>query len=125
MWAIKLRGVGNKVGARKVRPKWPLQNGETLMVEDHEYEDGMVLDTDGATLRHLTSAEIQVAQGIEDQLDANDAEVRADNAIKVLISKSPAEINDYIDSNVTDLVAARSFLKKLTKVVSLLARKIY
>jgi len=46
-------------------------------------------------------------------------------AIKFLLTKTPAEIDAWIDSNVTDLSSAKDVLIKLTQIVSILTKNAY
>ena len=48
MWAITPFGVGNPVGARRIRPDWPLENEETFKAED--WHEGLVLADDEVSL---------------------------------------------------------------------------
>jgi hypothetical protein len=45
-----------------------------------------------------------------------------DAAISAIITSTNAQIDTYIDNNVTSLAEAQTFLKKLTKVVRMLAK---
>lgn len=55
MWAIRPEGVGKKVGARAIKPGWPLASGETFVVG--EYHPGLVLAEDEKSLRPPTPQE--------------------------------------------------------------------
>ncbi|MEE9491357.1 MAG: hypothetical protein V3V80_03545 [Dehalococcoidia bacterium] len=48
---------------------------------------------------------------------------KRDYALSFLAGLTPAQIDNYIDNNVTNLVEARDFLKKLCKVALLLAKE--
>ena len=48
---------------------------------------------------------------------------KQDYALSFLAGLTPAQIDNYIDNNVTNLVEARDFLKKLCKVALLLAKE--
>jgi hypothetical protein len=50
-------------------------------------------------------------------------EAKADNVVQYLVAHTPAEINTYVQTNVTDLVGARNLLAKLAVAVSVLARR--
>lgn len=50
------------------------------------------------------------------------AATKADTVLQALGSKTPAQIDAYIDAQVTDLASARKVLKMLCKVVSILVR---
>jgi len=49
-------------------------------------------------------------------------QARADAVINYLVTHTPAEINNYIQANVTDLASAKKVLAKLAVAVSVIAR---
>jgi hypothetical protein len=49
-------------------------------------------------------------------------EAKADAVINYLVTHTPAEINNYIQANVTDLASAKKVLAKLAVAVSVIAR---
>lgn len=57
MLAITPNGVGEPVGARRIRNEWPLQAGETFTVNANTVE-GMVLAEDEQSLRAETANDI-------------------------------------------------------------------
>lgn len=44
-------------------------------------------------------------------------------ALKALLTKRPAQIEAWVDANITDLASAKSLLKNLTLAVALLAKR--
>ncbi len=55
---------------------------------------------------------------------ADVAEARADATIQALKALSPSQVVSYIDSNVTDLLSAKTVLKQFGKALCILARGI-
>lgn len=49
--------------------------------------------------------------------------LRTDNVITALADATPAQVDAFIDANVTDLASARRVLKALAKAVSLLLKE--
>jgi len=68
-----------------------------------------------------SAEEIAVRQARE-KTKAERIEVKQDTFVGNFISMSPAEVNTYIDSNVTDLSSAKNVINKLALMVLLLAR---
>lgn len=48
MFAISPKGIGQRVGARRISAEWPLVDGEAFIADD--WNDGMVLAADGLSL---------------------------------------------------------------------------
>ena len=124
MYAIKLNGVGNKVGGRPVRKGWPLKEGEDYITED--YEPGMILDADGITLRHHT---LEETQALEDAANQRQTEIEAmlvDEELQMLAAMSAEEIDAYVDEQMTGVpLKAQVHFKKLTKMIAVLARGVF
>jgi hypothetical protein len=57
-----------------------------------------------------------------DQDAADLAATRADALITALVTRTPAQIDAYMDANVTSLATARDVLKLLAKCVAIVAR---
>lgn len=57
------------------------------------------------------------------QLDAEQAQVKADAAIQAFVAKTPAQIEAYIDATVVDLASARTVLKQMGKMLLILAKR--
>ena len=55
--------------------------------------------------------------------DAVVATLKADAAIQALRTRTPAQVDAWIDANVVDLASARAVLKILARVLALLARE--
>ena len=124
MWAIKLKGIGNKVGSRPIRRGWPLEEGEDYITED--YEPGMILDADGETLRHHTPEEIQVIEVAKNQRQIEINDMLVDEELQMLAAMSAEEIDAYIDEQMTGVpLKAQVHFKKLTKMVAVLARGVF
>lgn len=49
--------------------------------------------------------------------------LKADNQVTALLKARPAQINNYIDANVTNLAEAKAVLKILARAVSVLAQR--
>jgi hypothetical protein len=50
-------------------------------------------------------------------------QLRADAAIRALATRSPAQVDQWLDTNVTSLASAREVLKILARVIAYLARQ--
>lgn len=61
------------------------------------------------------------AERADDEADAS--EIRNTPAVKTLIRSRPAQIDNYIDTNVTDLASAKDVLKILTKAISAIGKQ--
>lgn len=55
--------------------------------------------------------------------DRQERAVRRDAALRALLTRSPDQIAQWIDANVTDLASAKVVLAKLAVAVSVLARR--
>jgi len=53
------------------------------------------------------------------------AEIKADTLVQEFISKTPTQINAYINSQVTDLASAKDMLKLFGKILLIVARREY
>ena len=69
------------------------------------------------------SAEEIAARQVREKSKAEHDEVKQDTFVNNFIGMSPAQVNAYIDSNVTDLASAKNVLNKLALMVLLLARQ--
>ena len=49
-------------------------------------------------------------------------EIRIDTLLQTLITKTPAEISDYIDDNVNTIADVKSLLKKMAIILIALAK---
>lgn len=52
-------------------------------------------------------------------------ETKADPFVQAFIAMTPAEVEAYIDSHMTDLASSRALMKKVALMLLLLARKEY
>lgn len=50
-------------------------------------------------------------------------QLRADAAIQALRTRTPAQVDAWIDANVVDLASARTVLKIIARILALLARE--
>jgi hypothetical protein len=65
-------------------------------------------------------------QAALDEMAAREAireTLRLDTAIQALRTRTPAQVDSWIDTNVTDLPSARAVLKILARILALLARE--
>ena len=69
------------------------------------------------------SAEEIAARQAREKTKAERLEVKQDTFVNTFISMSPAQVNAYVDNNVTDLASAKNVLNKLALMVLLLARE--
>lgn len=60
-------------------------------------------------------------EAIQDSADAQ--LIRADSQVKALILASPSGIENYIDTNVTDMGSAKEVLKILAKAISAIGKR--
>lgn len=83
---------------------------------------GNTPDPDSTPAHVPTQAELDAAaeKDARDQIVTN---LRADNAIQALRTLTPAQVDNYIDTNVTDLASAKTVLKRIVRVIALLARE--
>ena len=73
---------------------------------------------EAAYLAHVAAIQ---QKNLDDAVD--DAQTKGDAAIQALIAKRPAEIDTWVDANITDLASARNLFKKIIKVIRLYAKK--
>jgi hypothetical protein len=79
--------------------------------------------TDGVTYSANPITPEDIAEKAQRDQDAADlAATRADALITALITRTPAQIDAYIEANVTSLASARDVLKLLAKCVAIVAR---
>ena len=71
-------------------------------------------------MRSLKLSRLDV-RGSQSQQDAR--VVKADPVLMQFLMARPAQIEQYIQNNVTDLASARAVLKTLAKAVALLAKR--
>lgn len=84
--------------------------------------EGNAPDPD-STPTHVPSAEEIAAQAEQDARRTIAAALRQDAALQALRLLTPAQVDSYIDANVVDLASVRVVLKRLAKIVVLLARE--
>jgi hypothetical protein len=58
------------------------------------------------------------------QLDTDFESVKGDSSIRTFLRMTPAQVDSYIDANVTNIAQARTVLKVLAKVVSVTTRAV-
>jgi len=65
-----------------------------------------------------------IADRLKEQSDEQDKlSIKADTFVQTFIAMTPAEVDSYIDVNVTNLASAKAVLNKLALMVLLLARR--
>jgi len=102
------------------------RNGVVLQCEDGRrvyINEAMTDEYLLELLQRLDAAKVVIEQRAADELSAKRI-AAADNVLRYLMTHSPAEIEDYVQANVTDLASARAVLKKLAVAVSVLGRNI-
>lgn len=68
----------------------------------------------------------QIAQELKAAQQAEDAEaVKVDTQVKNLLTARPAQINAYIETNVTNLAQAKEVLKILARALAVVAQKTF
>ena len=83
---------------------------------------GNIADPQIAQPAPPTSAQVAAAAELAAR-DTIRASLRNDSGIQALRNRTPAQVDAWIDNNVTDLASARTVLKLLARVVALLARE--
>jgi len=78
---------------------------------------------DGWIISDLSAEEIAEKAATEAHRADRDA-LKADNAVAALLKARPAQINSYIDANVTNLAEARAVLKILARAIAVLSHSI-
>lgn len=81
--------------------------------------DGLTI-TYGWTVKPLTQDEQQLV--IDDQ---DRQAIKQDTQVLALLRARPDQINNYIDTNVTDLASARAALKILARATAVLAQSLF
>ena len=101
------------------------RNGENLTCEDGRVMRIVAAMTDAylmALVQRLHD-DATAAQATT-EADADAARVaKADNTIKYLVTHTPAEIEAYVQANVTDLASARTLLGKLAVALSIVIKR--
>lgn len=90
----------------------------------HRLEQGVPVEVDGAWV--VTRVVVPLSQTELDRLqEAADREaLKADAQVLALLRARPAGINNYIDTNVTDLGSAKTILKILARAVSVVSQQV-
>ena len=57
--------------------------------------------------------------------EEDEIEIINDSTLKALLTKRPAQIDTYIDDNINNLAEAKSYLKKLTRIVKVIAAETF
>ena len=105
-------------------------NGDALILPNRagwrEYEQwlaaGNVPDPAPVIVPVISPAE-QAARAEIAAQHAIIATLKADAAVQALRTRTPAQVDAWVDSNVTTLAEARAVLKILARIVALLARQ--
>ena len=78
----------------------------------------------GWTIRAKTAEELQ-AEAARVQEEQNRAAIKTDELVQAFINRTPAQINTYVNSQVTDLASAREMLKLFGRILLVVARREY
>jgi len=92
---------------------------EVASVPDRAYREAWVINNGVIEIDPTKQAKVDTRLQREVETTQN----KGDVAIKQIINASPQQIESYINTNVTNLAQARSFLIKLTKAVSAIGRE--
>jgi hypothetical protein len=105
-------------------------NGDALILPNRagwrEYEIWMTQGNTPDPLPVVPHVVTPAEQAALDELAARDAiraELRLDAAVQALRTRTPAQVDAWLDANVTDLSSARAVLKILARILALLARE--
>lgn len=52
-------------------------------------------------------------------------EIKADGLVQQFVARTPAQVGDWVDANVTDLASAKAVLKLMAKMLLIIARRLY
>lgn len=120
-FAITPHGIGREVGWRLIEPGWALAEREAFTVEADDIA-GMVLADDGVSIRRKTQAEIDADVQAVTVEQARRAGIRAAPDLIDLRNRlrtaTAAQIDTYIDNNVTD-PGARKLFKQAFKLLAI------
>lgn len=93
----------------------------TNTLPDRIYRDAWELSGTEIVINATKQAKIDAK--IQRQTDGDT--IKADTQVKQLINASPTAIDNFIDTNVTDLASAKQVLKRLAKAVSAIGREAF
>ena len=106
-----------KVWTRPIGTRAECEDGRVILVASAMTDDAIM----ALVLRMATDA---TAAAATTEADADAARVaKADNTIKYLVTHTPAEIEAYVQANVTDLASARTLLGKLAVALSIVIKR--
>jgi len=101
------------------------QTSKTRTVWDYDY-----VEIDGTVTKAKVMAAIQQADAesdtstiIPDDIAAQHVNAQTELSLSAIAGMTYAQVDNYIDANVTDLASARAFLKKLARVVMAIRNK--
>ena len=66
---------------------------------------------------HKADADADITEVVPDDIATQHSDAKSELKLSAIANKTYAQVDAYIDANVTDLASARAFLKKLTRVV--------
>ena len=69
------------------------------------------------------SVEVNLPESVREKR-VREADVQTDAALQLLFSKTPQEINIWLDANVTDLASAKVVMKRMMRLLIYVARKV-
>ena len=101
------------------------QTSKTRTVWDYDY-----VEIDGTVTKAKVMAAIQQADAdsdasaiIPDDIVAQHDSAKSELSLSKIAGMTYAQVDNYIDANVTDLASARAFLKKLARVVMAMLKR--
>lgn len=97
----------------------PKPTGDVVTEGTPELQSGLWVQT--WNVRDYTQAELDAMAASEAESTARES-VIADNQVRALLKATPAQIDAYVDANVTSLASAKVALATLARAVSILAQ---
>ncbi len=93
------------------------QTGITRTIWEYDY-----VEVEGELTKSKITAAIQqvksdVSAVVPDDVAAQYSNAQSELALSVIANKTYAQVDAYIDANVTDMASAKAYLKKLSRVV--------
>lgn len=79
----------------------------------------------GMAINALPPSGWKSSKQIKDEDEATLSAIKGDTLVQSFIAMTPAQVNSYIDTQVTDLASAKTVLKFFGRMVLILARREY
>ena len=79
--------------------------------------DGIVTKLKVFEAMQKADDEADITEVVPDDIASQHSDAKSELVLSDIANKTYAQVDAYIDANVTDLASARAFLKKLTRVV--------